>query len=291
MIKEFAIHDVSEYINWIYFFHAWGFAAKFASIAEIHSCEACYNHWVQSFPQEDRPKAKEAIQLFREANTLLNKMDHSAKAYAIFQLMDANADGDDLIIGDQRIPLLRQQTVQSDDQPLLCLSDFIRPKQTGKTDRIGVFATSIKNELSPKPENELLVQTIADRLAEATAERLHLVVRRELWGYAPDESLSIKELFQGKYQGIRPAIGYPSLPDLSINFILDQLIDMKRIGITLTDNGMMVPHASVSGFMIAHPKAYYFSVGKIDEHQLIDYAQRRGISIETARKYLIGNLL
>ena len=221
----------------------------------------------------------------------MNEMDHTAKAYAIFRLMDANSDGDDLIVGDQRIPMLRQQTATSDDQPLLCLSDFVRPKQTGITDRIGIFATSIQSESSTKSENQLMAQTIADRLAEATAERLHLVVRKELWGYAPNESLSIKELFQGKYQGIRPAIGYPSLPDLSINFILDQLIDMKRIGITLTDNGMMVPHASVSGFMIAHPKAYYFSVGKIDEHQLIDYAQRRGVSIETARKYLIGNLL
>lgn len=289
MIKEYAIHDVCEYINWIYFFHAWGFPAKYATIADIHTCEACYNQWVHSFPQEEIPKAKEAIQLFQEAQNLLREMDHTAKTFAIFQLKEANSEDDDLIIGQQRIPMLRQQTATSDDQPLVCLSDFVRPLHTG-ADYIGIFATSVHYD-NPSSENELLVQTIEDRLAEATAEKLHLTVRKELWGYAPNESLSIKELLQGKYQGIRPAIGYPSLPDLSINFILNQLIDMRQIGITLTDNGMMIPHASVSGFMIAHPQAYYFSVGKIDQQQLSDYARRRGFDIETAQKFLLGNII
>ena len=291
MIKEYTIHDVCEYINWIYFFHAWGFSAKFATIADIHTCEACYSQWLHSFPQEERAKAKEAIQLFQEAKNILRGMDKTTKASAIFCLLETNADGDDLIIGKQRIPLLRQQMATSDHQPLVCLSDFIRPIQKGVIDHIGVFATTIQNSNLASDENQLLIQTLADRLAEATAERLHLEVRKELWGYAPDESLSIKELFQGKYQGIRPAIGYPSLPDLSINFILDHLIDMKQIGITLTDNGMMIPHASVSGFMIAHPQAYYFSVGKIDKQQLSDYARRRGFDIETTQKFLLGNII
>ena len=112
----------------------------------------------------------------------------------------------------------------------------------------------------------------------------------EVWGYAKDERLTRKQLLNEEYQGIRPAIGYPSLPDLSISFLLDELIDMKRIGIRLTENGMMQPHASVCGFMFAHPQAHYFSVGKIDELQLADYAARRGKDVAYLRNYLITNL-
>lgn len=109
----------------------------------------------------------------------------------------------------------------------------------------------------------MLVQTLADRLAEATAEKLHEDVRRKEWGYAPDERLTVRELHNERYQGIRPAVGYPSLPDQSVNFLLDELLDMKQIGISLTENGMMTPHASVSGLMFAHPESRYFSIGKI----------------------------
>ena len=136
----------------------------------------------------------------------------------------------------------------------------------------------------------MLVQTLSDRLAEATAEKLHEDVRKKLWGYATDENLSIKDLHNEKYQGIRPAVGYPSLPDQSVNFLLDELLDMKQIGISLTENGMMKPHASVCGLMFAHPASRYFSIGKIGEDQLADYAARRGMSIEETKKFLAANL-
>ena len=125
----------------------------------------------------------------------------------------------------------------------------------------------------------MLAQTLSDRLAEATAEKLHEDVRKKLWGYAPDENLSVKDLHNEKYQGIRPAVGYPSLPDQSINFLLDELLDMKQIGISLTENGMF-----------AHPASRYFSIGKIGEDQLADYAARRGMSIEETKKFLAANL-
>ena len=134
------------------------------------------------------------------------------------------------------------------------------------------------------------MQLLADRLAEATAERMHEEVRKHYWGYAKDENLSIPEMQVEKFQGIRPAVGYPSLPDTSLNFVIDQLLDMKQIGIRLTESGAMRPHASVSGFMFAHPQAHYFSLGKIGEDQLQDYARRRGLPVETLRKFLAANL-
>ena len=119
---------------------------------------------------------------------------------------------------------------------------------------------------------------------------MHEHVRKEAWGYAKDENLTIPELLIEKYQGIRPAVGYPSLPDQSVNFLLDELLDMKQIGIKLTENGAMCPHASVCGLMFAHPASEYFSVGKIGEDQLQDYARRRGKSVEEMRKFLAANL-
>ena len=130
----------------------------------------------------------------------------------------------------------------------------------------------------------------ARRLAEAAAEKLHEFIRKKAWGYAPDEQLTMKQLLNEDYQGIRPAVGYPSLPDISVSYLLDELIDMKRIGIHLTENGMMQPHASVCGLMFSHPASRYFAVGKIDEEQLKDYAERRGFSVKEMRKYLSANL-
>lgn len=136
----------------------------------------------------------------------------------------------------------------------------------------------------------MLVKTLCERLAEAAAEKVHETIRKEVWGYAKDEKLTKEELLNEDYQGIRPAVGYPSLPDISVSFLLDSLLDMGRIGIRLTENGMMQPHASVCGLMFAHPASRYFSVGKIDEEQLLDYARRRGVSPDEIRKYLTANL-
>ncbi|MBQ7350565.1 MAG: 5-methyltetrahydrofolate--homocysteine methyltransferase [Bacteroides sp.] len=293
MIIHYRFHEVSEYINWIYFFHAWGFQPRYAAIANIHGCDACRALWLANFPEQERAKAAEAMQLYKEANRMLSSLDNDFQTHAVCQLMDANSEENDIWLEGTRFPFLRQQTAK-EGEPYLCLSDFIRPLSTGITDKIGLFATSIDAEVENLFPNDsykhLLVQTLADRLAEATAEKMHETVRKNIWGYAPDEHLSIPQLHNEEFQGIRPAVGYPSLPDQSVNFLLDELLDMKQIGIQLTENGMMRPHASVSGLMFAHPASHYFSVGKIDEQQLENYASRRGLPMHEMRKFLGANL-
>ncbi|HXL01081.1 MAG TPA: vitamin B12 dependent-methionine synthase activation domain-containing protein, partial [Dysgonamonadaceae bacterium] len=133
-------------------------------------------------------------------------------------------------------------------------------------------------------------KSVLDRLAEAATEWLHEKVRKEYWGYAPREKLAIPELFAVKYQGIRPAVGYPSIPDQSINFLLHDMLCSDEIGITLTENGVMYPNASVSGFFFSHPQSRYFAVGPVSDEQLDDYAKRRGMSKDEIRKFLLSNI-
>lgn len=293
-VVTYDIHDLTEYINWIYFFHAWGFQPRFAAIADIHGCDSCRAGWLASFPKNERAKAAEAMQLHKEANRMLNAVDGRFKVYAVYRLMDANADGDNLLLNGTRFPLLRQQTRIKPEDPFLCLSDFVRPLASGITDTVGGFATTIdermEEEFKEDDYKHLLIKTLGERLAEAAAEKIHETIRKEVWGYAKDEQITMKQLLNEDYQGIRPAVGYPSLPDISVSYLLDELIDMKRIGIRLTENGMMQPHASVCGLMFAHPASRYFAVGKIDEDQLADYAKRRNIPIGQVRKYLTANL-
>ena len=294
MTIHYRIHEVSEYINWVYFFHAWGFQPRYATIADIHGCDACRALWLVRFPEGERAKASEAMQLFKEANRMLHKLDEEGfQTHALFRLMEANSEENDLWLEDTRFPCLRQQTKREGDF-YFCLADFVRPRLQNIKDKVGIFATSADTSMESlfpgDAYRRMLVQTLADRLAEATAERLHEQVRKEYWGYAPDEKLSIRQMHNEEFQGIRPAVGYPSLPDQSVNFILDGLLDMTQIGINLTENGMMMPHASVSGLMLAHPARRYFSVGKIDEEQLKDYASRRGMPVEEMRRFLGANI-
>ncbi|MBQ8866592.1 MAG: 5-methyltetrahydrofolate--homocysteine methyltransferase [Bacteroidaceae bacterium] len=287
----YAIHEVAGYINWLYFFHAWDFPPRFASIADVHGCDSCRALWLAAFPEEERAQAAEAMQLFKEASRMLNQMDSEFTTLAICCLCEANADGDDLLLDGCRLPLLRQQTsVNPEEGPYLCLSDFVRPLSSGVTDCVGVFAATVDRRMETlfpdDPYKRMLVQTLADRLAEATAEVMHQHVRRTFWGYAPDEQLTVSQLHREEFQGIRPAVGYPSLPDQSVNFLLDNLLQMADIGISLTEHGAMQPHASVSGLMMAHPEARYFSVGKISHEQLADYASRRGLPATEMEKYL-----
>ena len=266
-IITYNISDVSPYINWTFFFYAWSMNGK----------------------------AKDAQQELRnEAEQMLADMEGKYHTRAVFALCEANSEGDDIIANGTRVPMLRQQKVIP-GKPNLCLADFIRPASSGIKDAIGLFATSVDAAFTSNNEEDpyqrMLSQTLADRLAEATAEKFHEDVRKKYWGYAPDEHLTLMEIFAEKYQGMRPAVGYPSIPDTSMNFLLYELLDMKGIGIKLTENGMMVPHASVSGFMFAHPQSRYFDLGKIDDEQLEDYARRRNLPIETLRKYLASTLL
>lgn len=290
----YEIHDLTDYVNWIYFFFAWGFQPRFATIADIHGCDACRAGWLASFPEEERGKAAEAMQLHKEAMRMLNYLDGKYKVYGIYRLMNANSDGDNLILEGTRFPLLRQQTRVRPEDPFLCLSDFVRPLSSGITDTVGGFATTVDaamEELFTDDDyKHMLVKILSERLAEAAAEKMHQTLRTKIWGYAPDEKLSMKELLREEYQGIRPAVGYPSLPDISVSHLLNGLIEMDRIGIRLTENGMMQPLASVCGLMFAHPASRYFSVGKISEEQVNDYALRRGKTPEEVKKYLISNL-
>ena len=266
-IITYNISEIVPYINWAYFFYAWSMNGK----------------------------AKDAqLELRSEAEKLLADMEGRYHTRAVFALCEANSEGDDIIINGTRVPMLRQQKVIP-GKPNLCLADFIRPASSGIKDTIGLFATSVDAAFTSNNEEDpyqrMLSQTLADRLAEATAEKFHEDVRKKYWGYAADEQLTIKDLLAERYQGIRPAVGYPSIPDTSMNFLLYELLDMKGIGINLTESGMMVPHASVSGFMFAHPQSRYFDLGKIDDDQLEDYARRRNKPIEELRKYLTSSLL
>jgi len=265
-IITYNISEIVPYINWAYFFYAWSMNGK----------------------------AKDAQQELRsEAEKLLADMEGRYHTRAVFALCEANSEGDDIIINGTRVPMLRQQKVIP-GKPNLCLADFIRPASSGIKDKVGAFATTVDADMEHLYDKDdykrMLVQTLADRLAEATAEKLHEDIRKTTWGYAPNENLSVKDLHNEKYQGIRTAVGYPSLPDQSVNFVLNELLDMKQIGISLTENGMMKPHASVSGLMFAHPASCYFSIGKIGEDQLTDYANRRGMNIEEMKKFLAANL-
>jgi len=294
MIKvlHFQIHEIAPYINWLYFFHVWGFPARYGSIAKIHGCEACRNNWLSRFPTEEQARAKEAIKLYDDAMQLLREISHTIHSHAVFGLFQANSLGDDVVINTDckqiHIPFLRQQTPGSNGM-CLCISDFIRPKGKGE-DQFGVFACSVDKalEISACKDDyaHMLHQTIADRLAEATAEKMHEKVRKELWGYAPDENLNTEQLFAELYQGKRPAVGYPSIPDQSMTFLIDSLLNIKQIGISLTESGAMLPHASTCGFVLSHPASIHFSVGKVNDDQLSDYAQRRGKSIEEMRKFI-----
>ena len=269
MNKIYNISELTPYINWLYFYHAWGLSGK---------------------PREDKEKMKQ------EALQMLASWEEKYHTHAIFRLFEVCSEGDDLIFflseKKLRFPMLRQQHPSAPGDPNLCLADFIRPLSQGIRDQVGVFCTSVDgtiiDEYSHDDYLNMMAQTLSDRLAEATAEKLHEEVRKDraYWGYAPDENLTIEQQHREEYQGIRPAIGYPSLPDTSANFLIDQLIDMKQAGIRLTETGMMTPHASVSGFMFAHPKSHYFELGKIGDDQLRDYARRRGVPVELMRRFL-----
>lgn len=265
-IFHYDIKEAAPFIDWSYLLHAWDMSGE-------------------------KKKSDSADEVLRDAKAILDSMNGKYRTHALFALCDAIGADDDIIIEGDTIPLLRQQHAIP-GKPNLCLSDFVSPH----CDNIGLFATTVDSMLGTEykedPYLHILTQTLADRLAEATATVMHMQVRtdKKLWGYATGEKLSIEELLAEKNQGIRPAVGYPSLPDQSTIFAIDKLVDLGSIGITLTQNGAMTPHASVCGMMFAHPKAHYFAIGGITDEQLADYAQRRGESTENLKKFLTKNL-
>lgn len=271
--QHYSPSQVAPYINWGYFFHAW--QLPFSD----------HDEGQRDVRRELRADAEELLQLW----TAEGRQTHFR-----LRLLDACSDGEDILFPslDKRLPLLRQQH-PGEDGYCLCLADFVRPRtlcaQDG-WDKVGVFVSTVDAELERQFADDdyrhLLAQTLADRLAEATAERGHEQTRREWWGYAPDEKLTPDEMFAERYVGKRPAVGYPSLPDQSLNFLLDDLLDFSAVGVSLTENGAMMPHASTSGLMLSHPMTRHFRVGTIGEDQLIDYARRRGVEPAWISRFL-----
>lgn len=289
--RHYPVHEVRPYINWLYFFHAWGFPVRFSAISQIHACPSCRQAWVNGFTSEERSRAIEAMKLYDDACRMLDSWGSGPLyTHSRVRLLEANGNGEDIVLTGlgTSIPLLRQQH-PAEKGPCLCLADFVRPLESGKGDRIGLFVcTADQGFVTGNLDDyqSLLRQTLADRLAEATAELAHQITRREWWGYAPDENLCIRELFEERYQGKRPAVGYPSLPDQGLCFLLSDLLDFPSLGVTLTESGAMVPHASTCGLMLSHPATRHFSVGPVGDDQLQDYARRRGMEVEQLRRFL-----
>jgi 5-methyltetrahydrofolate--homocysteine methyltransferase len=290
-------HDIDlnvlrDYIDWTPFFLTWQLSGKYPAIL---------NH---------AEVGMEARRVFKDANAILDRMinEGHVSAKAIFGLFAANSDGDDIIVytdetrSTEKVRLynLRQQLQLRNNAPNCCLADFIAPVGSGVKDYIGGFAVSTgfgADEFAAKfaaehdDYNSIMVKALADRLAEALAEYLHLKVRREYWGYAADEELNNEQLIRELYQGIRPAPGYPACPEHTEKGTLWQLLDVaSQTGITLTESYAMWPGAAVSGWYFAHPDTKYFAVSKIGEDQLNEYAAKKGWSPQQAQSWLAPNL-
>ena len=291
IIEDQNLDELVEFIDWSPFFRSWQLFGKFPDILT------------------DEIVGEQASILFEEAKTMLAKIlkEKSFQAKGIFGIFPANAnEQDDILVYDDNqnvistFRTLRQQHKKSEGKEYLALSDFIAPENSGKQDYIGVFcvctgfgADELAKEYEDKMDdyNAIMVKALADRLAEAFAEYLHKKVRTEYWAYSENETLDNEELIKEKYLGIRPAPGYPACPDhLEKLTIWDLLKVDEKIGVTLTESLAMWPTAAVSGYYFGNEKSKYFGVGKIDEDQLKDYAERKDVELDFARKWLAPNL-
>lgn len=293
------LREIVPFIHWTFFFMTWRLNGKYDGIETACDCASCRVGWLQKFPLAEREKAEEALKLYKDAQEMLRRFleEKIITINAMVGIYPSYSNGDDIIVEFENrkiiIPTLRQQ-IPSSDGFCYSLADFLKPQN----DHVGVFANTVLGvesfagtfEKDDDMYHSILIKTLSDRLAEATAEWLHYKVRKEIWGYVPDEPFDVNEMFKTHYTGIRPAVGYPSLPDQSIIFTLDPLINFNELGIMLTENGAMFPNASVSGLIFDHPKSKYFNIGKIDENQFQDYARRCGKSPDVLRKWLASNL-
>lgn len=292
VFDDFPLETLVKYIDWSPFFQVWELKGRYPAIFE------------------NPETGNEAKKLFSDAQVLLNNIIEKKllRARGVAGIFPANSYGDDIELyrndSDSEMltvfHTLRQQYEKRNNEPNYALSDFIAPKETGIRDYFGGFSVTSgigveelvnKFEKDHDDYNVIMVKALADRLAEAFAECLHEMVRKDLWGYSQQESLTAEELIKEEYPGIRPAPGYPACPDHTEKRILfDLLKTEENTGITLTENYAMYPAASVSGFYFANPKSKYFLLGKISEDQLEDYAKRKGISVIEAEKWLKTNL-
>ncbi|HMM78329.1 MAG TPA: methionine synthase [Gammaproteobacteria bacterium] len=288
VFEDWPLADLLPYIDWTPFFSAWELAGRFPRILD------------------DAVVGEEARRLHRDALALLDEIVEGRllQARGVVGLFEANAIEDDIEIrapdGSHRelgvVHSLRQQQRKTNGQPNYALADFVAPKSSGKRDWFGAFALSAgfgvdalvaRFEREHDDYNAIMVKALADRLAEAFAERLHAYVRREMWAYAADERLDADGLIREAYRGIRPAPGYPACPDHTEKPLLWSLLGVKeRTGIELSSNFAMTPAASVCGWYFAHPNARYFGVGQINKDQVADYARRKGMDVREAERWL-----
>ena len=290
VFKNFDLAELEKYIDWAPFFQTWDLAGPYPAILD------------------DAVVGVEAKKVFAEGQAMLKKIiaNRWLTANAVVGLYPAQRVGDDIVLyadetRQQKVMTwhgLRQQTVKPQGRPNRCLADFVAD-QTQAADYVGLFAvtTGLGAEKQEKrfidahdDYSAILFKALADRLAEAFAECMHQRVRTDLWGYAPHESLSNAELIQEKYQGIRPAPGYPACPDHSAKHAMFELLQCADIGMGVTESLAMTPAASVSGFYLAHPDATYFSVGRIGDDQVNDLAQRQGVTVKDLTRLLAPNL-
>jgi 5-methyltetrahydrofolate--homocysteine methyltransferase len=288
VLRDVALEELVPYIDWTPFFMTWELAGKYPRILE------------------DDVVGEAARSLFADAKAMLETLiaQHRLKAHGVVGLWPCNRQGDDLVLyrnDDRDIELarlhhLRQQSIKPEGQPNFCLADFVAPE--GVADYLGAFAVTagggIDALIAEHPNDDytsIMIKALADRLAEAMAEYLHREVRQTYWGYAAGEHLDVEELIRERYQGIRPAPGYPACPEHSEKQTLFRLLDATaNADISLTESFAMLPAASVSGWYFSHPESRYFGVGKIGEDQLADYAARKGLDRERA-SYLLRPVL
>jgi len=279
------LNEISTFIDWTPFFSTWELRGKYPNIFE------------------DKYVGEEAKKLFADAKAMLENIITHKKlaAKAVLGVFEANEENGDVHLANgSKFNFLRQQRKMGNNIPNLSLADYIAPKTSGKKDYLGAFAVTagigIESlidafEADHDDYNSIMVKAIADRLAEAMAEFMHQKMRKEIWGYAAEETLTNEELIHEKYQGIRPAAGYPASPDHTEKEMLWKLLDVeKNTGISLTESYAMYPTASVSGLYFTHPEAKYFAVGKIDTTQVADYAERKGADFNATKKWLGPNL-
>jgi 5-methyltetrahydrofolate--homocysteine methyltransferase len=290
IVRDLDVAELVPYIDWTFFFAAWEVKGKYPKVFEH---------------PEYGPAARE---LFDNASALLRTLLAGKKlqARAVYGFWPAASEGDDVVVfadADRsrelvRFPTLRQQRTASEDRPTLALADFVAPRGESVEDHIGAFAVTTGlgvEELAREFEaalddyNAIMVKALADRLAEAFAERLHQLVRTE-WGFADERGMTNEDLIREEYRSIRPAFGYPACPDHSEKPKLFELLGAGDIGMTLTEHFAMLPAASVSGLYFAHPQARYFTVGRIDRDQVEDYARRKRMGAREVERWLRPNL-
>jgi 5-methyltetrahydrofolate--homocysteine methyltransferase len=288
VFDDYPLADLVEIIDWTPFFQTWELAGRYPAILD------------------DAVVGAQARELFNDARAMLDRIvrEKWLVAKGVAGLWPANAVGDDIHLhadgGDAVLHCLRQQAEKPDDRANFCLADFVAPRDSGRQDWVGAFAVTAGLGIEPHVArfeadnddyNAILLKALADRLAEAFAERLHQKVRTELWGYAADEALDNEALIREQYRGIRPAPGYPACPEHSEKATIFRLLDAeKHTGLSLTESFAMYPAAAVSGLYFAHPGSQYFVVGRLSREQVADYARRKGVPLHQAERWLASNL-